>query len=61
MIFAFVNSKLKIAPAFSVLYNENNFTIVSDYDKALFLYKGIPNEFNKLMKTKFLNLLIKTV
>ena len=36
-------SKLKIALAFSVLHNENSFTIKSDYDKALFLYKAFTN------------------
>ena len=35
--YCFVNSKLKIAPAFCVLQDENNLPIVSNFDKAPFL------------------------
>ena len=34
--YCYVNSKLKIAPAFSVLQDENNLSKVSDFNKASF-------------------------
>ena len=36
IFYCYVNYKLKIAPAFCVLQDENNLPIVSDFDKASF-------------------------
>ena len=56
-----IKSKLKIAPAFSVLHDKNYLPIESDFDKTSFcLIKPFKKYWLKMMKTKVLNLLIKT-
>ena len=57
-IYCYVNSKLKIAPVFSVLQDENNLSKVSDFEKASFLVEPFKRYLLKVKK-KVLTLLIK--
>ena len=57
----YLMSKLKIAPVFSVFYDENNLPLESDFNKASFYNKTFQIVFLKDDKNKILNILIKTV
>ena len=59
--YSYVNSKLKLTPSLLVLVNENNFPIVSEFDKAFFLTGPFKRCLLKIVMTKILNSSVKSV
>ena len=54
-----VNSKLKIAPTFSVWQDENNLPIISDFNKASLFNRAFQKVFVKDDENKNFNLIDK--
>ena len=57
--YCFVKSKLKIAPSFPLLHDENNIPIISEFDKASFFNKSFQKVFNKDYEDKNFKLVNK--
>ena len=50
--YCFIKSKFKLAPYFSLLFDENNYPIVSKFGKASIINKSLKKLFNKVYDIK---------